>query len=363
MKIIKKQKRKNFLLKKILIIFVFCFFIASYAQAMTMTGSTFVISNPVLGTMGNYSTSTNFTIINSGDPVFTNVASSTNFGSRFGFLYYPQVTLGTLSATPVSTQVNLSWGASTAVGGWTVSGYNTGWSTTHGGPYTYTSVGNVLSSSYTGLSPGTYYYVVQTLDAFNNVIGTSNEATATVSQVITFDLDTYATSATNTKTSAPYSVNLGTLTTAAASNSDEGGTINAIWFDLTTNAGGGAIVSVSSANGALKSTSTPADTIPSLAGINTMTAGTANYGLCDKRNDVNGSGTFNKVSPFNGTCTTGHTNAVGAVTTSPQTIYNTGNAPLYSGRAEIMVNAEDNSTTKAHNDYSDTLNFIATSTF
>jgi hypothetical protein len=363
MEIKEKQKSKRIFFKKILIILLFSFFLVSFAQASDMTSTNFIIRDPVMGTMGDYGTSTNFQLFDSGNPIFSDVASSTNFVGHFGFLYYPQVTLGTLTATPVATQVNLSWPASTATAtlGWTVSGYNTGTSTTSGGPYAYTSIGNVTSYSYTGLAPGTYYYVVQTLDAFGNVIGTSNEATATVSQVITFDLDTYATSTTNTKTSAPYSVGLGTLSTSQASNSDES-SINAIWFDLTTNAGSGAIVSVSSANGALKSISKPADNIPSSTG--TMTPGVANYGLCDKRNDVNSSGTFNKISPFNGaTCTTGHVNTIGAVTTTPQTIYNTAGAPLYSGRAEIMVNAENSITTPAHSDYSDTLNFIATSTF
>ncbi|MDR3519478.1 MAG: hypothetical protein P4L63_01135 [Candidatus Pacebacteria bacterium] len=327
----------------------------------SMTGSTFIIKDPVMNTMGDYGTSTNFQLIDSSDTIFTDVASSTNFIGHFGFLYYPQVTLGTLTATPVATQVNLNWPASTAVGGWTVSGYNVGWSSTSGGPYTYTSVGSATSYSYTGLAPGTYYYVVQTLDAFGNVIGTSNEASATVSQVITFKLSTYDTSSTSAETYAPYSVGLGILSTAQASNSDES-SINSIWFDLTTNASSGAVVSVSSANGALKSISKPSDTIPSATA--TMTPGVANYGICDKDNLVNGSGTFNMVSPFNGaTCTTGHVNTVGVVTTSPQIIYNTGNAALYSGRAEIMVNAENSTATPAHNDYSDTLNFIATSTF
>jgi hypothetical protein len=94
-----------------------------------------------------------------------------------------------------------------------------------------------------------------------------------------------------------------------------------------------------------------------------MAAGTGNYGLCDKRNDVT-TGTFNKVSPFNGgTCTTGHVNTVGAVTTSTQSIYDSGGAAVYGARGEIMVNAENNSTTPAHSDYSDTLTFIATGTF
>ncbi len=177
---------------------------------------------------------------------------------------------------------------------------------------------------------------------------------------LTFDLDAYATAVTSTETAAPYSVALGTLTTANASNSDES-SVNAIWFDLDTNSSGGAIVSVVSLYGELRSTSVPADDIPSATG--TMAPGVANYGLCAKRNGVT-SGTFNKVSPFNGaTCTTGHVNDVGAVTTSAQPIYNTGGAAVTGARAEIMVNAENSAITPAHNDYTDTLTFIVTGTF
>ena len=361
MKTKEKQKYKNIIFKTTLTVFIFFCLIASLANASDMTGTTFIIRDPSMGTVGDYSSSGNFKMNNSGDTIFTDTASSTSFQSHFGFLYYPYVTPGTLTATPVGSQVNLTWPASASGDGWNVSGYKVGSAATSGGPYTYLSIGNVTSYSYTSLAPGDYYYVIQTLDGLGNVISTSNEAHATILPIITFDLDTYATSATNTETPAPYSVSLGNLSTAQASNSDEGGTINSIWFDLSTNSGNGAIVSVSSANGALKSVSKPTDSIPSATG--TMAPGVANYGLCDKRNDAV-SGTFNKVSPFNGaTCTTGHVNTVGAVTTSTQTIYNSGGGPVTSARAEIMVNAENNTATPAHTDYSDTLDFIATGTF
>ena len=180
--------------------------------------------------------------------------------------------------------------------------------------------------------------------------------TATVNQTITFDIDT---AVTNTNTSTPYSVALGTLTTAAAVNSD-GATFNSIWLDLGTNAAGGVNVTVISSGGALKSTSVPADTIPSASA--TMAPGTANYGICVKANTAT-TGTLTKASPFNGaTCTYGHTDTVGGVTTSAQNII-TSTAPVDTGRVEIVVAAENSAVTPAHSDYSDTLTFIATATF
>ncbi len=186
--------------------------------------------------------------------------------------------------------------------------------------------------------------------------------TATVAPAITFNIDTYNTAVTSTNTSAPYSVALGNLSTAAVTGTNETGSgPNGIWFDLATNASGGAIVTVLSANAALKSTAVPTDTIPSATA--TMVAGTANYGICANRNAAT-TGTLTKASPFNGTCTTTPAgNAVGIVTTTAQTIYTSTGAPIAGGRGEIMVDAAISGVTPAHTDYTDTLTFIATATF
>ncbi len=179
-----------------------------------------------------------------------------------------------------------------------------------------------------------------------------------IPQTISFDLDV---SLTNSETGAPYLLPLGTLTTAQASNSDNS-TIKSIWVDIDTNGVGGAAVTVLSSNGSLKSTSTPADTIPSTTGA--MSAGVARYGLCVGSVTQGSGGPLTKASPFNGTtCAATHTNDVGAVTTSAQNILTTGGAAIVGGRSEIRVNAENSVTTGAHPDYSDTLTFIVTGTF
>lgn len=177
-------------MKKFLIILLFPLFIFSFAYASDLTSTNFIIRDPIVGTGGDYSTSTNFKMFGSGNTLMSGVDSSSSFIGHYGFLYFPYVTVGTLTATPVGAQVDLSWGASVAGGGWSVSGYNTGKASVSGGPYAYTAVGNVTSYSYTQLAPGEYCFVVQTLDALGYVIGTSNESCATVSPVITFDLDT-----------------------------------------------------------------------------------------------------------------------------------------------------------------------------
>lgn len=233
-----------------------------------------------------------------------------------------------------------------------------------------TSAGDTITYGYQNTNCSGYDTTLFSMSASDNAtVGDGSAYTKKVCATIftpsiTFDLDTYNTSTTSTEVAAPYSVALGTLSTASVTGTTEGGstTPNGIWFDLDTNATGGAVVTVTSTNAALKSTSTPGDTIPSASAA--MAAGTANYGICANRNAVTGSGTLTKVAPFASTCgTTPSSNTVGAVTTSAQTIYNTSSAPISGGRGEIMVDAAISTATVAHADYTDTLTLLATSTF
>ena len=179
--------------------------------------------------------------------------------------------------------------------------------------------------------------------------------TAAVNESVTFNIKAGTTNA----GSQPYSVPLGILSTAGATYSN-GSSTNSIWINIGTNTSGGAIVTVQSANAALKSTSVGTDTIPSATA--TMAAATANYGLCVKSHTAT-TGTLNAVAPFASSCSYSATNSVGAVTTSPQTIVNTNSAAINVGVAEVVVNAENSATTPAHTDYGDTLTFIGTGTF
>ena len=185
----------------------------------------------------------------------------------------------------------------------------------------------------------------------NDQIGVS----ASVNESLSFSINA-STNNTGTATTVP----LGTLTTAAPSGSN--GTLPSIWANLSTNATGGMAVTVVSANGALKSTSTPADTIPSSTA--TMANGTANYGICIKSVTQTSGATLTKGTNFpSTTCTnTPAGNTVSAVTTSPQSLL-TASSLISSGIAEIAVDAENNASTPAHTDYADTLTLIGTGTF
>jgi hypothetical protein len=182
--------------------------------------------------------------------------------------------------------------------------------------------------------------------------------TATVTQSLTFDLDT---SVADGETSTPYSVALGTITTTDTRVSGTTDSINMIIAEADTNAAGGVVVTVRNANGSngLVSTSAPTDNIGSADG--TMADGTENYGLCVITAGLSG---FSIATAYDGnTCATNsETNVIEGLTTTGENILST-TAPVAAAHAEIAVNAAISGTTVAHSDYTDTLTFVATGTF
>lgn len=151
------------------------------AQATDYTSSSFIVRDPVITVGGGISSSSSgFQVFSSIGQSATGQNTNASFTQRSGFLYFPSVTSPIVSATGGDGQVALTWTASSTALGFSVSGYQIGRSTTAGGPYTLTVLGNVLSSTVTGLANGTrYYFVISTLDAFGSVIVRSAEVFAT----------------------------------------------------------------------------------------------------------------------------------------------------------------------------------------
>jgi len=159
---------------------------------------------------------------------------------------------------------------------------------------------------------------------------------------------------------------LGTLDTAAVTSSDVGG-INHICTRVTTNASGGAVVSVKSLYAALTSAATPADDINSSTA--TLTPGTEGYGICvgseaghtgKDTTDPAGADPTDQ-APYSSLCNA-TTHNVGALQTTAQSLWTLGSASQ-NAFARIFVKAAISSTTPAHADYADTLTFIATATY
>lgn len=164
---------------RLFLVLLFCF-IPALCLAQIYSSSSFVLENPTLTLAGGRSISASFEYYSSVGETVQGQSAGSDFMYRAGFLYFPVVTTPMLSATTGDSQVLLSWTASAAELGWNVSGYAVGQSTSNGGPYTFSTVGNVLGVVQGGLSNGTpYYFVVQTLDTFGNVIATSSQASAT----------------------------------------------------------------------------------------------------------------------------------------------------------------------------------------
>ena len=193
--------------------------------------------------------------------------------------------------------------------------------------------------------------------------------TSDVDPSIHFDLDT-TTAATlgtaATETAAPYTVDFGTLDPGDSSNNVSGETgINYIHIDLSTNATQGAAVTVRNDNGSagLVSTSTPTDAIANSTG--TMQLDEENYGFCVGGVSQNLGAAMtvagSYASPSQCDEATDGNDTV-ELTTTDATIL-TVSGPVYEGEAFLVGSADAGVLTEAHDDYVDTLTFIAASTF
>jgi len=154
------------------------FGIVTLSRADEYTASGFKILDPVLAP-ASFSTSTDFQLLGSLGEPGVGLSTAVSFGLQSAFLYFPVVATPVVSATPGDGLVALSWSAVTASLGWTVGGYNVGQATVSGGPYNYTSLGNVTSASQSSLTNGTpYYFVIRVEDALGYPIATSTEVSA-----------------------------------------------------------------------------------------------------------------------------------------------------------------------------------------
>jgi hypothetical protein len=148
-------------------------------RASDYSSSNFIVRDPIVSVQGGYSSSTNFqAFLSSGQSVIGENAS-TSFIQRAGFLYFAVVSSPVVTPVAGDAEVDLSWTVSQAYLGATVASYAVGQSTTAGGPYTFTDVGNVLASTRTGLTNDTtYYFIVEARDSDGQNLVRSSEVSA-----------------------------------------------------------------------------------------------------------------------------------------------------------------------------------------
>src|SRR3989344_3475911 len=92
------------LFKKLLGFFALSFFVAIFmgvagisVSAIDLTSTNFIIRNPIVGTGGGYGTSTGFKLISAGNITLSGVSSSASFQTRYGFLYYSDEVVETIT--------------------------------------------------------------------------------------------------------------------------------------------------------------------------------------------------------------------------------------------------------------------------
>lgn len=194
----------------------------------------------------------------------------------------------------------------------------------------------------------TYYLKVKAMHGGYTESAYSAVATATTSNVsLTYDLDV---SATDSESSAPYTLSTGILTPNTVITAPQ-----QIWIDLETNAENGAFVYLYDVNGGLVSASA-GHTISSATG--NLSVASEGYGFQVASVTESNGGPLAAVSPYNGVSET-----VGIVTTTPQTVLNTSSLPITGGRAALYVKAKAAVTTPAASDYADTITIVASASF
>jgi len=158
------------------LVFAFVFF--SLAQAVDYQSTNFILRDPVITIEGGRGTSTSFEYFSSTSQLGKGESTSTSYIQRPGFLFFPVATSSIVAATAGDGQVSLTWSASVGTLA-NITNYQVGTATVSGGPYTFESLGGVLSFIDTGLTNGTTYYFVVRAEAGVLALATSAEVSST----------------------------------------------------------------------------------------------------------------------------------------------------------------------------------------
>lgn len=217
---------------------------------------------------------------------------------------------------------------------------------------TYSGVGGWGGASgiiISGLSPNTTYTVKAAAKKGSfteSGYGPTSQA-ATILPTLSFDIDV---STIDEETSAPYTLDIGTLTPASVITSTA-----KIWIDLTTNANSGGAVYVYGANSGLAST-TAGSSINS--STTDLTGASSGYGVRSNSVGQTSGGPLRSVAPYNGAG-----NNVGVLDVNKRIIYDSSDLPVSGGRGAFELKAKSSDTTPAATDYSDIITIIASGSF
>ncbi len=205
--------------------------------------------------------------------------------------------------------------------------------------------GTVSSFNVYGLSYGTTYYLRATAlhgDFTESNPGPDSSATTAQPQ-ITFDIDIAGTGGSSSETSAPYTINLGTLKYGNITTASD-----LIWMDIGTNLNGGAKIYVRDSYSGLYSSSQSY----TLSSSDTDLTSNTGYGLQEYSSTESYLGPLTVESSFgNGG------NIVGGIANLiySEPVYNTNSNPLYEGRCSLYIKARPAEDTPKSDDYTDNI--------
>ncbi len=202
-----------------------------------------------------------------------------------------------------------------------------------------------------GLSANTTYYIkIVALkgDFTQTDPGPSSNAT-TASGFVFFDIDIAGQGQTTAESSQPYSISFaGAYELIGGSAAITAG--DRIWMDAESNSEGGFAIIINGANGGLYSSTTTQLLASATANLDQVSSG---FGVQSEY--VNSDSSFSTISV--GTDYSGTINSVGAISTTPQPVYQS-SGPVIDGRMALKVIAKPGTSYTPATDYQETITLI-----
>lgn len=332
------------------------------------TSTNYQLNNFNYGSGGNTSSSTNYQLNSTTGQTGTTPSTSTNYQSKPGNIsaqqayvpvaptftnpanYYDKLRfIINPGASPSDTKFSIAISDDNFVTTRYIQNDNTVGAVRGIEDYqTYAAWGGATGQLVVGLNPNTTYKIKANAiqGSFTETEYGPEASAATAPPSITFDIDV---AATDTETSPPFTVSLGSLLPATVTTAS-----NRIWVDVDTNANNGAKVYIRSANAGLRSTAR-SFTLASVTAD--LTPATTGFGIQGASATQSSGGPFSIVAPYNVSAQN-----VGIVDTNNREIFSA-SAPITAGRASMFIKAKASAQTPASDDYQDTITVVVAASF